>query len=288
VAYSPDGRRLVAGFSGSRSLVTWDAAGKREAEFDDAAYQTFALAFAPDGRTVATGNEKFTARLWEADTGKERRLLRGHRGPVAALAFSADGRLLATASEDHTVLVWDRAAAPGAAALTAERLQQLWVDLAGPDARRAYDAVCAMAAAPERAVELFGRRLEVLPRHTPEQVRRLIAALDANSFKRREQAMEELTLLGRFAEEPLREALKGRPTLEARRRIEALLQRMGPAGSAPDSWVRLSRAVEVLEQVGGDGARQLLEKIAAGADAPATRQARAALERLDRRGRTKP
>jgi hypothetical protein len=64
------------------------------------------------------------------------------------------------------------------------------------------------------------------PRGAPARklVERLIGGLDADSFATRQKAEEELRKLGDDAKPFLREALKGRPALEGRRRIERLMQ----------------------------------------------------------------
>jgi hypothetical protein len=81
----------------------------------------------------------------------------------------------------------------------------------------------------------------------------------------------------------LRKALADGPTLDTRRRLEELLEKINRPVPARDS-LRALRAVEAVERLGGDGARKLLAELAAGApDARVTREAKQSLERL--RGR---
>jgi hypothetical protein len=77
--------------------------------------------------------------------------------------------------------------------------------------------------------------------------------------------------------------MKGRPSLEQRRRIEQLIAELqGPIST--DELRQSVRAIAILEHVGGADARRLLEKLAAGpAEARLAREAAAALERLRRR-----
>jgi hypothetical protein len=77
--------------------------------------------------------------------------------------------------------------------------------------------------------------------------------------------------------------LAGKPTLEARRRLEKLLDHLD-APVADADRLRALRAVEALEHIGTPPAVHLLQTLARGdPDARLTREARAARERLSRR-----
>ena len=74
-----------------------------------------------------------------------------------------------------------------------------------------------------------------------------------------------------------------RPTApaEARQRIDDLLKRLDQTELTPE-MLRQVRAVEALERAGTPEARAVLEKLGQGAaDAPLTREARAALGRMN-------
>jgi hypothetical protein len=96
--------------------------------------------------------------------------------------------------------------------------------------------------------------------------------------------MRELEELGELAEAALRKMLAGKPSLEARRRAEELLEKLRgplPAGER----LRSLRAVEVLEHAGTESARELLTRLASGApEARLTREAKGALQRLTAAG----
>ncbi len=83
----------------------------------------------------------------------------------------------------------------------------------------------------------------------------------------------------------MRRALAGKPTPEARSRIERLLQRIEQAGSAAPSQELVGlRILEALEKAGTAEARQVLAEVAKGdAEARWVREAKAALQRLTRR-----
>jgi hypothetical protein len=111
-------------------------------------------------------------------------------------------------------------------------------------------------------------------------VAKLLADLDDDRFEVREQAARELEGLGPLAEPALRQALAGRPSAEAKRRLTALLEKRAAATPTPEE-VRAIRVVEALEQAGTAAARRLLTDLAGGvAEARLTREAKAALQRL--------
>src|SRR5262249_12923697 len=68
----------------------------------------------------------------------------------------------------------------------------------------------------------------IQPRGTVDRKRidKLLGDLDGESFQTREKAGQELEKLGNDAKPFLRAALKAKPALEARRRIEALLEKL--------------------------------------------------------------
>jgi WD40 repeat protein len=283
LVYSPEGRYLAAGFGGSRSVVLWDVkTGARITEFDAEGSAIAALAFSPDGATIATAHADGKARLWEVRTGKERGKFEGHIGSLTGVCFSADGRLLATTANDQTALVWNRLGTETTFPKTGDALSGLWRDLASDDAGRAYGAICTLIQAPEESVAFLQPRLEPLPKVDATQVTRWIASLDARAFKAREEAMENLTRLGRLVEQPLKESLNGKLSLEAKRRVEELLKRMSGEGPV-EEWKRLGRAVEVLELIGTEKALEIIKKIADGGDFGPTHEARAAVARMQRR-----
>jgi hypothetical protein len=213
-----------------------------------------------------------------------------------ALAFSTDGRRLISGSDDTTTLVWDierlvREEGPNGD-MKERQLKVLWSDLASEDARRAYQAIHALRLAGPQSVRWLGRRLK--PAETPkdrEQVAGLIADLDSDTYAVRKAATHRLEKLGSWVEPHLRAKIKARPSLEARRRMEALLHRLadqevhGPEGEIMRPW----RAVEVLEHIGTAEARDLLEMLAQGAaDARLTQEAKASLARLSQRANRLP
>jgi hypothetical protein len=111
-----------------------------------------------------------------------------------------------------------------------------------------------------------------------------LADLDSDSFNQREKATAALAGLGDRAGPALRSALK-EASPEARRRIQELLDKLAEGRLSPDE-LRGLRSVEVLERVGNEEARHVLEEIAKGMpEARLTLAAKAAPERLGQDGR---
>jgi hypothetical protein len=139
--------------------------------------------------------------------------------------------------------------------------------------------VCALARSPREAVGLLAARLPA-DRLDAGQVRRWIDDLDAESFARRRGAERRLAGLGVRVEGDLFDALKRRPSLEARQRLGRLLDRTEAVG--PEA-LRLGRAIEALERIGSGQAVRLLQRLAQGhTGGRTTREAREALARLRR------
>jgi hypothetical protein len=252
------------------------------------------LAFTPDGRRlVAAGLESLT--LWDLASGKP---VAKHPAPgrfrgsfgdsfAGALALAPDGRTVATGQPDTTVLLWDlQAPSRPAVPLTAKELEAAWAELAG-EAGPAMAALSRLADVPEQAVALLRERLRPARASAAGELRRLIAGLDAAGFAEREAAEQRLAELGELADAALREALAGRPSAEVKRRVDRLLAepRLVVAAEAR----RHLRGVRLLEGIGSAEARRVLQRLAGGVpEARLTREATAALGRLQRRPAARP
>jgi WD40 repeat protein len=270
------------------------ATGKERCRFQGVAGDVDDSAFSPDGRVLALTLED-TVRLWSVAGGKEVAQLKGHQGKVTGIAFCADGTKLASSSIDTTVLVWDRTAMksskrPPPLELSTRQLDGLWADLAGDDAPKAYRAIGRLAAA-KGSVSFLNDKLQQAAQATLKQQERipaLLADLDAESFKVRDKASRDLAELGDLAEPMLRQALTRKLSVESRRRIKGLLEKLNGAAPHPES-LRMIRAIEALERTATPEARQVLETLAKGPGEPRiTEEAKASLERLAKRPAVKP
>jgi hypothetical protein len=163
-----------------------------------------------------------------------------------------------------------------------ESAESAWTDLTSSNAavgRRAVETLCAD---PAQAVALLRERL--LPVNSPDskQVARWIADLSSDEFEERRLASDRLERLGELAGPALRAALAANPSLEAQRRMIAMIAKLRPAVLPPDA-LRGVRGVQVLEMIANPEARKVLAVLAGGAaGARLTQEAQASLERLAR------
>jgi WD40 repeat protein len=304
LAFSDDGRVLAAACTDNAVRLYETATGGECSRLRPFAV-VWALAIAPGGRTLATGagellgrsvephgavpfgNPDSAVRLWDVASGRLLRQMPGHQGAVQSLAFTPAGDLLVSAADDDTVLGWEVGEVTGRPhtdkGLSGARLAALWSDLASPDAARGQRAVAELQDAPADAVALLERSLPPVTREWQTHVTTLIADLDHPDFIRRERASRGLQRAASHAVPLLRRALAAGPEPEARRRLRQLLEEADAAAPAPE-WLRTIRALQVLEGLGTPKGRQALRKLSEGApDAALTQEAKAALQRLDRR-----
>jgi WD40 repeat protein/tetratricopeptide (TPR) repeat protein len=126
LAFSPDGKYLVAGFgtpnlytteSSPNPLKVWEVATRRLVRrLSGHTGFCFSLAFSRDGRLLASGSHDGTAILWSTAPWKAIRTLRNPDpgwmysqagAEIQDVALSPDGKTLALASRAATVQFWD-------------------------------------------------------------------------------------------------------------------------------------------------------------------------------------
>ena len=128
LAFSPDGRYLVAGFGvkpvfderyAPNPLRVWEVATRRLIHrLDGHTAYCLSLSFSRDGALLASGSHDGTAIIWSTDTWKAKETLHnpdkgpgyggeGRKDMVEDVAFSPDGKTLALASLGGSVQLWD-------------------------------------------------------------------------------------------------------------------------------------------------------------------------------------
>jgi WD40 repeat protein len=233
-----------------------------------------ARAVSPDGTIAATATDRGpepAIQVWDLSTGKLMTQLRGHALFATVAAYSPDGKLMASGSRDTTVLVWD---------VEQIRMRQYWSELLSgtADAKTSKALTTNSIRAAAFLKERLTRSAEV-----ETAARRLIAELDDNQFAVREKASRELGRLAPAAEAILRRAVEESKSAEARQRLQAVLAGLkNPDKVEPalgPEHVRM--AVTLLENLNSPESRRAIEDVARAPDnTAATREARAALERL--------
>ena len=210
-------------------------------------------------------------------------MLTGRRNRITSLDFSPDGSRLISGSNDTTALIWDLTGlADETGAKTAEAQSNCAVAVGRPGRRRRRQGLAAgwrLAADPAATVPFLQKHLRPAEADAA-RIAKLLAALDGDDFEAREAASRDLAALGDLAGPAVRKALEGKPSPEARRRLEELVRRLGgPVESMEEA--RGLRGVEVLEHIGSADARRLLDELGKGAEGSRlTREAKAALGRL--------
>jgi hypothetical protein len=168
--------------------------------------------------------------------------------------------------------------------LTEQQWTTFWDDLAGKKSGRMLLALDTLGRFPEQSVPRLRDQLKPVAAPDPRKLAeaaRWIADLDNDQFAARQKATSALENLGSVALQPLKERLKNRPSLELRRRIEQLVQKLEQPASREE--LRAMRAIHILEEVGTAEAEKIIDTQARGyAGALQTDKARAALERLRR------
>lgn len=225
--------------------------------------------------------------LCDPRSGREIGRFRGQQGGVWALAFSPDGKRLVSGGGDGTALVWDMAAKLQPAALDIERtpreLEDLWSALASPSEYLAYQALWDLVDSPTQMIALCRERVRPTKSVDSQRITRLIADLGSERFAERQKAAEELEKIGGAAEQALSKALMDKPSLDVGKRLEGLLKKI--QATCGERQFEL-RTVEILEHIGTREARETLDALTRGRpEAPLTRGARTALERLTDRSK---
>jgi WD40 repeat protein len=112
VAFSPDGKTVVAGNLDGHVYLLDTASGKQLGDITVSSADpgsVFGVGFSPDGKSILAGGIDRIVRIFDLATGKQTQQFVGHSDSVTRVAFSPDGKTILTGSIDSTARLWDAA-----------------------------------------------------------------------------------------------------------------------------------------------------------------------------------
>jgi hypothetical protein len=242
-----------------------------------------AVAYSPDGRLLAVASPGGLVCLWDVVTGAELTPIAGDKGDNGAIRFSSDGKSLLSMGEGNVIQSWPvsqlrRSSQSSSGEIAPSALADLWDDLRGEDRVALYDAIRTLAAGSKQSLPLLREKLHAVPAVDTQRINQLVTELEKEDFNGRKKAAVELRKLGDLAIPALQQAAEKNYD-EVLRSFLSKLQAQYPT---PEQ-VQSAYAVQVLERIGNDDARKLLDELAKGAsESMLTRQATQAVEHLSK------
>jgi WD40 repeat protein len=293
--FGPDSKALAAaGYDAVIRIYNLNAKNptdvKEQRVCDGHLSSVYALAFSSDGQTLVSGSFDKTVRLWEAFSGKQIAVFKGHIGEVTGVAFVNDGRSVFSAGSDSVAYHWD---VPGLAnngklpdlTLPAQALEEAWTTLLTEETSRGHEMMWKCIASAKQAVPYLTKekKLYLLD---PERVKKLFRDLDSGHYPTRTAAMTELSGYGRWMEGRYEAAMANPPSVEYKRRVEILKEKLNATNSPSlaQERLRMRRIMLMCEQAGGADAVAALKQIAErGPEEEIREEAQASLERMGSR-----
>ncbi len=138
-------------------------------------------------------------------------------------------------------------------------MQKFWEDLGGQDTAKVWVAQASLVAGGGKTVGFLGKRLTPGVGVAPKRVEALIAALDSDDLKVREESSKELARIAPLCREQLRKAARDSASPEVRQRASELLAML--ADVTPETR-QGARAIRVLERIGSPEAIAVLTSLA--------------------------
>jgi WD40 repeat protein len=293
VVFSPDGK-LVTAVSTAQLAVFDTRDGKADDPYREPLFRAERssdhgmvqhAAFSPDGRLLVVGTSGMYGRVevWELATrGLVRAFITGYGG-TSQLCLFPDGSRAASAGAEEAVTVWDLTFRGDKPAPKTDELLAAVNNLASSDAAVGYPAVKVLVAAGPRGVESLGKALKDILANE-KKIKEWIGDLGSETFSVREKASKELVAQGSRALPMLQLAMKS-DNPEVRDRAREVMGKLNAKGlylsatGLADDQLRLFRAVQALEEIGGKEAKRVLEAIAA-TGGRAGEEAKTALARM--------
>ena len=290
LAFGPDSKTLAAG--------GWDAVIriynitaknptdiKEHRQCEGHLSAIYSIAFSADGRSLVSGSFDKTTRLWEAFSGKQIALFKGHVGEVTGVAFAADGRSVYSAAADTIAFHWDVPSLSNNGklpdlTLPFQQIEDAWTNLTAEDAPRGHRMMWEAIASSKQTIPQMAKKLYLLE---PEVVKKLFRDLDSTNYPTRIAAMNKLESYGRWMEGRYDAAMASSPSVEYKRRVEILKEKVNAANapSLVQERLRVRRFMLMCEQVGSPDALDALRKLAEkGPEEELREEAQASLDRL--------
>ena len=207
------------------------------------------------------------------------------------MTFTPDGTSLVAGLGDGAILIWVvEKMEPKLLlirSLGKENLESCWSGPMGQNAGKAHQAVGPFVAGAIESVPFLRSRLKPVPVADPGKIMEWIDNLNSEKFIVRQAATKELEKVDVQAIRLIQTAIQGSTSLEARRRLEQILNAISDV-PGPET-VRTIRAIMALERIGFPDAQTVLRTLAGGAPgARETEEAKASLERLAQRASRMP
>jgi hypothetical protein len=289
IAFGPGGTMLAVGED--KDVQLWDLTAKKKTFLVTGLEKPAAhLSFSADGRTlVALAADGVSIRVWDVVRNRAICQINHSRGAVGSEALSPDGKILATTSKDgNQIFLWKIAARQLSRQgplleLNAQELAELWADLANPDAEKADAAWQKLGAAGDNAVPFVRQQIRSVAAPAllnAKLIENLVTELASDKFATRERATRELMAVGELAIVPLQRQLEKGLPLEASKRIQVVLEKLGQPALTLER-LRVLEAIDLLEHLRTAQAVALLEETERDTLIPQIRsEARQALQRL--------
>jgi len=107
LAFSRDGRWLVASYTDG-AILLWDVQEREvAASFSEHSGSVRAVAFSPDGRRLASASEDRSVVIWNVTENRKEATLFGHKTRVTSVAFGPGGDWLVSSDQDGHLIRWD-------------------------------------------------------------------------------------------------------------------------------------------------------------------------------------